>query len=176
MFCLKLFSHGLILIYECLPPDALAIRACELPLPAPGELEDPGVGLPISAAFHVVFLNDPLVLPEHKRWVGSFRLGCCVLHNTLHPQLPAMLFSLVFNQSVLESQEVYFARPQSVPGHIYSVNVGIRAETPELKIHLLRMITGAVHELSLRMRKDNSDDVVQAIFQTTDLIHLADPR
>ena len=161
---------------SCLPPDALAIRAGELPLPAPGELEDPGVGLSIFAAFHVVFFNDPLVLPEHKRWVGSFRLGCCVLQYTLNPQLPAKLFSLVFNKSVLESQEVHFARPRFVPGHIDPVNVGVGTETSELKVHLLRMITGTVHELSLRMRKDNSDDVVQAIFQTSDLIHLADPR
>ena len=143
---------------SCLPPDALAIRACELPLPASGQLEDPGVRLPIFAAFHFVFHNNPLVLPEHKRCVGSFRLGCCVLQNTLNPQLPAKLFSLVFNKSVLESQEVHFARPRFVPRHIDPVNVGIRAETPELKVHLLGMITSAVHELSLRMWKDDSDD------------------
>ena len=45
-------------------PDALAVRACELPLPAPGQLEEPSVGLPLFAAFGVVLLDLPLMGPE----------------------------------------------------------------------------------------------------------------
>ena len=54
------------LIYECLLPDALAIRAGELPIPAPSQLEDSGVWFSIFAALHVVSSNDPLMLPKDK--------------------------------------------------------------------------------------------------------------
>ena len=59
----SLFAFCLCLILECLPPDALAVRACELPLPAPGQFEEPGVRLTLLTAFKLILLYLPVMGP-----------------------------------------------------------------------------------------------------------------
>ena len=59
-------------------------------------------------------------------------------------QFPSQLCSLICDDSGPESKEVNTAGSWSVTGNVVPVNVGVGAESSELEIHLLGVLTTTV--------------------------------
>ena len=55
----------------------------------------------------------------------------------------------MFNYGVLKTDELHLVCPWLVPGNIELVNIRVRAESSQLEIHLLRVLTAAKDEVTL---------------------------
>ena len=64
-------------------------------------------------------------------------------------KFPTYIGSHVFNYGFLKTNQLQLVCPWLVPGNIELVNVRVRAESSQLEIHLLWVLTAAKDEVTL---------------------------